>query len=471
MVTYVYSLPAILALITKMALLVFSLRSPKQDLRVRLFVAALMISIVMNVIELDIINGLVLGPYLDVIFYYGCLFVFFALLGHLAAWVAFDGPPKKFTKWLIGCQYGYAGLLCTLLEFPPLLIASVEPLHGYTYTRVPGSLYPLVEVYSAATFTIAFLPIRGLWEKENGRLRSQCQIWMLTAVPACLVLLTVLALLHFGIRWFNATLTLPIPMALLMGAIAYCLYNDRIIEPAWYFPFSKTRRLKRQLYANLQAIQQDEPALKSVSELLTKLTAALGCPVWLITLDGKIHSGVGSSDPTIEFPKEELARIDGMAVAHETGAALRERMKQYRVGAIVSLFTHSETARSWLIFGEAFGQRVYTPTDFRTIGKVIRKLAGVFLDGLLRTHVDWKISSEPAIADSAMGSTSAIEPIKGSLHHPLSERLAQYETFLIREALRSCKGNQAKAARLLGLQPNTLHYKLKRLRLDDVPSE
>ncbi len=45
---------------------------------------------------------------------------------------------------------------------------------------------------------------------------------------------------------------------------------------------------------------------------------------------------------------------------------------------------------------------------------------------------------------------------------PLDERVARFEANIIRDALNHCHGNKAQAARLLGLRPNTLHYKLER---------
>ena len=43
------------------------------------------------------------------------------------------------------------------------------------------------------------------------------------------------------------------------------------------------------------------------------------------------------------------------------------------------------------------------------------------------------------------------------------DRLRQFETELICEALRQARGNQAQAARMLGLAPTTLSSQLRRL--------
>lgn len=60
--------------------------------------------------------------------------------------------------------------------------------------------------------------------------------------------------------------------------------------------------------------------------------------------------------------------------------------------------------------------------------------------------------------------------LRRKLRHMLSterpsyyDRLRQFETELISEALRQARGNQAQAARMLGLAPTTLSSQLRRL--------
>ncbi len=47
----------------------------------------------------------------------------------------------------------------------------------------------------------------------------------------------------------------------------------------------------------------------------------------------------------------------------------------------------------------------------------------------------------------------------------LDEQIAQFEARIIEQTLKRCGGNKSKTARLLGLRPNTLHYKLERYGL------
>jgi hypothetical protein len=48
---------------------------------------------------------------------------------------------------------------------------------------------------------------------------------------------------------------------------------------------------------------------------------------------------------------------------------------------------------------------------------------------------------------------------------PLDELVGEFEARIIEQALKRCDGNKSKAARMLGLRPNTLHYKLERYGL------
>ncbi|MDH5631469.1 MAG: hypothetical protein OEZ10_00595 [Gammaproteobacteria bacterium] len=51
--------------------------------------------------------------------------------------------------------------------------------------------------------------------------------------------------------------------------------------------------------------------------------------------------------------------------------------------------------------------------------------------------------------------------------HTLDQQVARFEADIIARALEQCSGNKSKAARQLGLKPNTLHYKIERYGLGD----
>lgn len=165
-VIYVHSLPAILAFVTKIVLLLYWRgRSTGNVARTRLFVTAVAISMGLNITEVAAFQGLLGGAPLQTgaYLYNAGLIALFALLSHLAVWVAFDPPPRIAQRRFIPLVYGYAALLCAMLFGSNLVIRGFELLGGYTLTRIPGPLYALFELFAVATLTaILFMPLRGI---------------------------------------------------------------------------------------------------------------------------------------------------------------------------------------------------------------------------------------------------------------------------------------------------------------------
>ena len=65
------------------------------------------------------------------------------------------------------------------------------------------------------------------------------------------------------------------------------------------------------------------------------------------------------------------------------------------------------------------------------------------------------------------GSASEPEMELSLTDKTLDDHVAAFEARLIEQTLQRCQGNKSKAARLLGLRPNTLHYKIERYGLGD----
>jgi len=80
------------------------------------------------------------------------------------------------------------------------------------------------------------------------------------------------------------------------------------------------------------------------------------------------------------------------------------------------------------------------------------------------------ISQLKAVVFEKLGQKFSTEATPGFSHErktkTLEQYLSEFETNIIADTLRHCEGNKSKAARLLGLRPNTLHYKLSRLGIE-----
>jgi DNA-binding NtrC family response regulator len=185
-------------------------------------------------------------------------------------------------------------------------------------------------------------------------------------------------------------------------------------------------------------------------------------------------------------------------VANEIAASnpdLGVLMRRHGVGAIVPFRNHDHMSAAWILLGDAFSKEVYTPRDFRMVENLFKRLAELFMRKLIfvrrrlsdAQHEARRLGQrsqdlEKAIAglreDNAalqrvclqfteahaeIAATIASTPIDdGAAARTLDDYVSEFEARLIRETLERCEGNKSMAARLLGLRPNTLHYKLER---------
>lgn len=459
MIIYSYTFPALIAFLSKIAILIYSLRAKLGNFQTRLFIGVLLQSMLINMIEIAGFQK-ILSPEHALISHYAVHITMLAFLAQLAALIAFDGLAIRFAAKIGMVLYGYAAVLEYLLLFTPLLISGVEPLGSYTFTRTAGPLFWTYEIFVLiCVLALVGLPVWGMRNNPSPVVKSRCKLWMVLSVPLTALILAIVILLHLEIRWFNATVTTPLVMAIFMALIAYAVHHHRLIDPDIYLPWSHLKKSKSQLYAQLAALGNVIPNIRSTDSLLERFASILKCPVGLIGQETRL-SGVHMNSSWSRIPRGSLHDIHQMVIANEireSNPALHNLMTQHRLAAIVPFFRHSNEVRHWLLLGESFSRSISLPRDFREMEPLFGKMAGALLDSRM------KIEHRAKRTKTAPSTTQFYEEARKKL--PLSTAVADFEAELIRHALASCKGNQAKAARLLGIRSNTLHYKIARYGL------
>lgn len=478
MTIYIYSVPAMLALILKAVILYLSQRAEVQNSQTRLFSATVLASLGMSVAELVVLQRFGQNAaYYGALYYYVAHILMFALLAHLAILISFDNLNKHLHLLLSIVLYGYAVALEILLLFSSQLISGFQPLQGYTVTRIPGPLLWVYEVFVAiCMLTTLIVPIWGLRKERSPIARSRCKLWLISVFPFGSLVIAIISLLHFQIYLFNASVTTPLLITLLLAATGYATHNRRIVDLNFYVPWSKARKLKKAFYARITALSHEVPQFRSIDGLIRGLADIVKCPVALL---GSRNAGFLSGEDAARmstFPVTDLIRIDQMRVANEIrGKFPREHklMAEYKVAVIVPFFPHSTKASCWLLLGELFSQRIYTPQDFRAIESLFQKIAVLFLDEIINKDFGGKDPGAYGRDNETIPGTSDFErpehavsrKLKYSPQKSFKEVVSEFETQVIRDALQRCRGNQAEAARMLGLRPNTLYYKIERYRL------
>lgn len=452
-----YSIPALVAFLAKLAILHVSRNAIIQDQRARLFRVAVVLSLGLNVAEFILLQKFSYEiNFVCVAAYYALSSLMMATLVHLAISISIDTrePFRLISVYVL--LYGAGVLIAGLFAFrTPLMMTGIEDLRGYTVTTVRGPLYVVYGIYIVLSFvSMIVLPAYGLRKNPDKNRRDQCKLWIAATAPIALLVLTVLLLLQLDVRLFNVTVTSPLLFALMLATIGYVVQKRPIIELDFYIPGSKGRKHKISFYQRLSALRHTAPRASSLSELVEEIASVLGCPVALVSSIGVKQASKGAPPLLSTLPLENLSLVERITTVNEPNVpgSLHRAMADMSAVAIVPFFPETRSLSFWLICGDGFDRRVHSALDFKRLKQLLDDLSGCLL--------------ERAIQEKGTGLLDARSVADDRQPRSLEHRLGELEVGFIRSALAAAKGNKAEAARLLGIRPNTLHYKLRRYGIE-----
>jgi DNA-binding protein Fis len=505
-----YALPAIVALLAKAGMFFYARRSKVHNLQTQIYLLFLFCMAIQNLMEIRFFvtnaQGLLDPPTTSGRVYFAVSTLAIAFLLHLALIMASNwrGKRQNMPAFGIVLIYTPALVLLSLLLFTPWVVAGFEPM-GYTYTRVPGPLIFLWEIYAPMYLCLSVaLFVYGTRKQITSFKRSQNKLMLAALAPIVVLVLVVIVGQRLGLRSFNATATLPIAVTIFLAVTAYATHQYRLFDIEFFLPWSKVRKHKTMFYERIKAVIAEIADMSSVHRIVQSLSAALHCPVVLVGSPQPVLAMAGEALGVARFPVDELKKIDRIVVANEIVEAMpatHALMKRHKVAAIVPFHPHSEAAASWMLLGEAFSEQVYSPLDFKVVENLFARLADHFLDKqlLLRSQLAdareeihilhhrlataWeqmetlrkKIgtlqqddrSLRAHNAELVHRQLAAMESegwTNGAKNQTLEERVAEFEARLITEALEHCGGDYSRAAEVLGVPLFTLHQKVRQNR-------
>ena len=383
-----YAIPAILALIAKVVIYIYARFSTIKNLETRLYLLFLFSLSIQNLSEITFFtakaHGLSAPP--GGFLYFAASIIAIALLLHLAVVLACDRgttEPRRFTN--IYLIYAPAIVLEVLLWSSETLVEGFQPL-AYTYTKIPGQLYFLFELYSISYFLgVIGLLFYGSSRQVTSFKRLKNKIMLIGLAPFISLVILIVVLQHFGMSHFNTTATLPIPLTFFLIFTVYATHEHRLFDIQYYLPWSKVRKRKTAFYGRIRAMIAEIADLGSVNEVINRLADTLRCPIAFLG-GPKPVLAMGSAAMMGQFPLVELRKIDHIIVANEIADVIPEThtlMRRHNVAAIVPFYPRSKTAASWMLLGDSFSEQVYTPLDFRMVEQLFDKMAELFLDKLV----------------------------------------------------------------------------------------
>lgn len=511
-----HAIPAIIALLAKAAIYFYARYSKVDTLQTRLYLLFLFSLSIQNLAEITFFTAKAEGLPAPAggRLYFAASILAIAFLLHLAVIIATNWRGKQNNVPVLGLILLYAPAMAleALLWSTPSLVAGFEPLN-YTYTKIPGPLYFLFELYAIGYLcAVAALLVYGARAQLTSFRQLQNKLMLVGLLPIIAVVLIVISLQHVGFRGFNTTMTLPLAITFFLAITAYATHQYRLFDIEFFIPWSKIRKRKTALYQRIQALIAEIADMRSVNRVVQSLSDALRCPVALVGGPKPVFAMAGEALGVARFPVDELKRIDRIVVANEIADAMPDThalMKRHKVAAIVPFHPHSNAAASWMLLGDAFSEQVYTPLDFKVVETLFARLADHFLDTqlLLRSQLaeareemralQRRLASAWEQLDENRQELRAVQEDNRRLrdkddlllHHDLAlteadmlelaarekktleEYVAEFEARLIAETLKRCGGDRSRAAEVLGMPLITLSYKIRDYGLTGLQKE
>ena len=519
MVVTVYEVPSLVALTFKLALLGYAAKSRAKNTLTFIFMAMLIVMSLFNLVEFSGLTYIATNGFEATaansfgFAYFAFVIAAITLLLHLSLALSFDSLLSQRRELLV-LIYGSGIALESLLLFTDKLVLGFKPFL-YTVLRDPGPWYFLFETWLVVCIAAALLNlVYGARSSRPALPRIRNRLWLVALAPMGLLFVYLIVANHFGWTKLTSTFYGPMAMTFFLVVTTYATYEYRLFDIEFYIPWSSSRKRKTAFYRRIQATIAEIAELNSPRQILDMMARTLQCqvalvggprPVVAIEPSHEIRS-TGELRP-VEFPRDALHKVDHIVVANEIAdenPELYRLMKHHKVGAIVPFNSHSSTAADWMLLGEHFSDHVHTPLDFKVVETLFDRIGERFLDNLLllrsqlaeandelrdyqrRLGLAWgEIESlrknltateqhnRELREEKANLKRQSLRVVQGGLpsviesgEKTLEQYLAESEREIVRAALRDCRGNKAKAARLLGVQMRTLHYLIQRHDLD-----
>lgn len=519
----IFALPAIISLFLKIILFAYAWRAPRHNAKTRLFMVLLILFSLHNAVEVFGLNHFAVYGFDKFMERCGYLYFFFgipffAVLLHLSLALSVDAWPRYARyAWIL---YVPVPILEYLLLGTDQLVTGFQVMNQYTILRVPGPLYFLFETYAPLYLvaTVVYLLYGARPSRSSVINRIRNRYWLLGLLPFVLLNIYLITANHFGLAKLSSTVFNPMAVTIFLIVTTYATHQYRLFDIEFFIPWSKVRKRKTVFYQRIQATIAEVADLQSVREVLQLLADTFRCPVTLIgglrpvvaTEGGRTQRLVAAKEviAMAELPRDALEKIDHIVIAHEIEDAMPRMyslMKQHHVAAIVPFYPRAGAAANWMLLGDPFSEEVYTPLDFRMVEQLFDRIGDRFLDklSLLRSQLEEvrqemrEVQQRLAVAwedkillrkdiDVAEAENSKLRarnakllrgkftivtpsniPLSLDSNKTLDEYLVDFEIQIIKYALEYCEGNRLETARLLGLRPNMLRHRMRRLGLNN----
>ncbi len=128
-----------------------------------------------------------------------------------------------------------------------LIDSAIVTPGGLALTKVEGSSYWIVQLYllGFVSFGVGLL-LRGFTKLQSNLSRQRCFVMLISTLPAVAVAMIVVVAQEFG-STITAAIVLSLAFTVMLGVLVYAEEKTRLFRLLTFVPFTKERKLHKQL--------------------------------------------------------------------------------------------------------------------------------------------------------------------------------------------------------------------------------
>ncbi len=380
-----YSLPAVLALLVKITIFYYARKTSTTTHQTNLFLFFVFALSIQNCAEIwsyyeNVSESFGVIYLFSGLVYFSAAIVAVALFLHFALVQTRGKSIGTITKAVI---YLPMLVLQGLLWFTPNIVSGFLS-QGFTYTRIPGSLYSLFALYVGVCCLLGLYSLLcSAIRRSDGITRTRSRWIVFGATPMVLAPVVVLGAQAMGATMISLPLYFPLLVTFFLITTAYATYEHRLFDVDLFIPWSKFRRRTTAFHRRVQNCISALDQTKGVQDSLGTISRMLQCPLAIVSEDDPVVAGGPAASRMTAIPKEFLRDTDDFVVQrevvdvdHNLGAA----MKAHHVSAMVRFQSPNQNRVGWLLVGDVIDDRLHSPKDFRYVENLFDRLGEQFLD-------------------------------------------------------------------------------------------
>lgn len=485
-----YSIPAVIALLLKIGLLAATRISPIRTAESKIFLVLLFVLGLHNISEIMGFNYS--GPKTGVIsltagfLYYTFSIIAIAVVCHLMLirlyiTTNWHLPISNLIPWI----YIPMVIVLYMLWFTDDLIRGFMA-SGFSYTRVPGSLYPWFEMYAMGYLSFAFVTLVVATIFSNSKYNRKKNVITLCGItPVLLMPVIVIGLQSYGIQAFSLPLWFALALSLFLIITAYAIYEHRLFDILVHLPWTKIYQRRTEFHNQIKAFisEVDKLPVFNIEEILSRLSKILNCGVAIVGIakEPLISEYSESTLKLDDVPSSSFSEITDIVVTKEiekTDSKIYLTLSSINCAAVIPFKPFEGKVQGWFLLSGKSDQPDTLPIDFAVVETLFDRMGSVFLEAIVKEReeveqlrlalqqekaktleLSEELQTTKEALGAALGNTQVM--VEGDWPNEKKKINQLLEKQAIEAALEELKGNMTATAQKLGMSRQSLYTKIQ----------